>query len=574
MRASQQRFDKSTVPSMQIEITGKPKIGCPPFKGDLDRITVLLGANGAGKSKLISAIAVSVANRIGEHNVLRFTPNIGPTNVQLGAPKPVRDTLTEYENQKKQSIRNPVNAGETNLNTTLQLLASRDAEMKDELWEEVRKFQSGESETIKSLKKTHIEKTIETFNDIFEIDISFDSKTSEILCKAEHNPDSYKFGSASTGETWGLRIIPELVLREDDEVVVIVDEPESRLNEQLVSRFWSNIESRNPKWRFIYATHNPSFAARPNVDQVFLLKSPKNEPVLISDLNEIPGDERRKLFGVAPLLVTSHKTLFVEGVDNSFDKLIYKALLDDEGVDVQTINSCNDVVKATTHTGYWKYLPFDNVFVRGVIDRDYRTDAENDSLVAKAPGNLYCLKRHDIEAYLADPVLLSKIAQFISGPEKDESFYQAKIVDYAKDHFSNTLRSLSNQAFRLSHQLSVSKSDKDGASLDGISAAELAALYKSQRNNLLNQLNLVVSDTEIENTVTYVSDTLNSIIDTQDVESILKYYKGKPILQQLLRASGVQDKEHAVRVARNEGLFALTPKLAELRKDLLTLISD
>ena len=43
----------------------------------------------------------------------------------------------------------------------------------------------------------------------------------------------------SSGESWALSVIPELIARRGEDITVIVDEPESYLNEQLVSQFWS-----------------------------------------------------------------------------------------------------------------------------------------------------------------------------------------------------------------------------------------------------------------------------------------------------------------------------------------------
>lgn len=371
----------------------------------------------------------------------------------------------------------------------------------------------------------------------------------------------------SSGESWALSVIPELIARRGEDITVIVDEPESYLNEQLVSQFWSKIENDNPTWKFVYATHNPSFAARENVDDIYLLKSSSEEPVLLDVLDNMPEEQRQLLFGIAPKLLASKKTLFVEGRDQSFDRAFYDVVTATD-VAIQPLKGCNDVIKAATHTSYWKYLPLGEITVRGVVDRDYRSVSENTSLVSSAAGALHCLGRHDAEAYLAEPKLIACIATHISGPEQDLKTYENSILEYAANNLFNTLRAFANNVFSFRRTISTSKSEL--ASLD---VDEIVESYIAKRDQLLAHVSTKASDDEDRNQIVAIKHRLESAISERNFEAILTDFNGKAIFSLMMPLAGLSSRDQAVRVIADKELVEQFPHLLGLRGDLANLFA-
>ena len=284
---------------------------------------------------------------------------------------------------------------------------------------------------------------------------------------------------------------------------------------------------------------------------------------------DIPIEDKKKLYGIAPLLVSSGKTVFVEGKDKSFDRQFYKALIDREGVDVQPLEACTDVIKAATHTGYWKHLPLGEIVVFGVIDKDYRTDKENADHVAKASGKLLSLKRHDVEAYMVEPALMARIATIVSGPVTDEAFYRNIVIEYARENMIDTVRSLTNHAFKLGHNLTLGKPDITGSDLNDLSNS-----YKSKRDEIIIEINSQSADDKIEAFVLQTGTRLQAAIDDQNIEQLLTYFKGKAILNRMLPHIGVGSKNQLAAIILDNNLVDKFSHLQELRSQIHNFIGD
>ena len=549
---------------MKVQVQKNPNIGCPEFNDELGRVTVLLGANGAGKSKLISQMSRALAPHFPVKNIVRFKPVSNVGQVMLG-PFPLEEkTNQQYNQQKQKSSQNLETFGEVQQGTAIQLLHSRDGTAQRLVVEALRAYHNGDNSPVPTVPKSEIDRVIDIFNDIYDVKLERHSQSGKILCRSPHSPNPYELNLMSSGESWGMRVIPELVARRNDKIIVIVDEPESYLNEQMVSRFWSTIEAKYPDWCFLYATHNPSFAARDSVDKVYLLRSPANSPLPLNDLTDIPLDERQKLFGVAPLLLSTPRTVFVEGKDKSFDRAFYKVIISNKEIDIQPLNSCNDVIKAATHTGYWKYLPFDDINVRGVIDRDYRTDQQLADLKTQSENKLLSLKRHDAEAYIAEPELMARIAAQVSGEQKDSKFYNNILIEYCNVHLIGTIRLLTNNYFTFDkNTLSLGKADAAGKSPD-----DFVDLYVDKGVKVVEQIEALANPHTIRNKIHEIKNTLEKAINAEDTETLLTYFNGKAVLNEMLPHCGLKNKQQAAAIIGDNSLVDEFPHLAELRQQL------
>ena len=215
----------------------------------------------------------------------------------------------------------------------------------------------------------------------------------------EYNEDIYHGKEMSDGERVMLYMICQaLVLRSKS--LMIIDEPELHIHKSIVDKLWTRLESERPDCVFMYITHDLNFAlSRTNAKTLWVKSfngsSWEYEFIDANDYNELPSELLYEIIG------TRQKVLFVEGDRNSYDHQLYQEIYKNKGYHVIPCGGCTEVVrlvKAKT-----KYEQLGAIEVVGLIDRDFRTEHEIESL--KNDG-IYFLEVAEVENLFIVPEVL------------------------------------------------------------------------------------------------------------------------------------------------------------------------
>lgn len=153
---------------------------------------------------------------------------------------------------------------------------------------------------------------------------------------------------------------------------VFIDSPELFLHPTLTSSLWNRLEELRPDCTFCYTTHDPEFASSRNgARTVWVRDCDPSIPAWDYDL--LPPQS-----GISPelymTLVGGRKpVLFIEGdSEHSIDAKLYPLIF--PGHTVRSLGSCNKVIEAVrTFNDLASFHKLDST---GIVDRDRRDDTE------------------------------------------------------------------------------------------------------------------------------------------------------------------------------------------------------
>ena len=183
--------------------------------------------------------------------------------------------------------------------------------------------------------------------------------------------------------------------------LIIIDEPENHLHKSILSRLWDAIERERDDCVFLYITHDLEFAKSRMQSQIIWVKEYISENCWEYELlEEIEASDSLKL----EILGNRQHVLLVEGTQShSIDKKLYSRLYPE--YNVISMESCNAVaqaVKAYNRTETLHYME-----VRGIIDRDRRSDDEVEKLKAQ---KIYTPQVAEVESFFLLPEVIEAVA--------------------------------------------------------------------------------------------------------------------------------------------------------------------
>ncbi|SKB64819.1 AAA domain-containing protein, putative AbiEii toxin, Type IV TA system [Acetoanaerobium noterae] len=204
-----------------------------------------------------------------------------------------------------------------------------------------------------------------------------------------------------------------------DNTLVIIDEPELHIHKAILNKLWDKLEEIRQDCVFMYITHDLDFAVSRNTDEILWVKSFDGDNTWEYEFLNIEDYESLSTELIFEIIGTKKKIVFVEGTKSSLDYLLYQEIYKDKNYHVIPCGGCKQVVNyVKAKKGYGK---FDNIEVYGVVDRDYRMKHEVDEL--KNDG-IFCLEVSEVENLFLVPELLL-VMQKQLGCEDD-------VVDNAK----------------------------------------------------------------------------------------------------------------------------------------------
>lgn len=323
-------------------------------------------------------------------------------------------------------------------------------------------------------------------------------------------PAQYSAWQMSDGEKAALYLAGR-ALAADPGGVLLVDEPETHLHSLLAVQFWDAVERERPDLRFIYVTHDMTFAASRRAIQ-YLLASPHHglTPIrLASDA----GDLAAVLLGTASLSFYATTIVFCEGEPDSLDWRLYSGWFNDKNVVVQAVGSCDMVLRSVSALRASDLVQ--NLTVKGLIDRDLHSDDR----LSMLPEGVHALGVHEVESLFALPDVVAAVAKHL-GRRFDAAEYERSIVAAYSDADRHRV-ALERWKMRVERELAkvVSSVQTRTGSLENITAS-LTEIFDQDHWSFSPRQILADEKAAVEG-------LFGS--ESPDVQAVLRIMPGKPL---------------------------------------------
>ena len=379
------------------------------FISKVDSTTVIIGANGAGKSSLINELRKNSIDEmyvLPAQKLLYFMLNIQERNnvtkeKYISESKQVDikiDTIDLYPFQIENSISNTF----TKLITLL---------VKD-----YTNIVTRRSRKEKDLPLTLWDRVEYIWNQIFP-EIKFELEPDDRVVKVEKNGSKYSINGLSDGERCILFYIGSVLLAPENSYIV-VDEPETFLNAAVYNELWDLLISERHDCQFIFASHNMDFVqSRTNATYIWCKKfeAPYNlEYQKLDDSLNLPLKLLTEVSG------TKKPILFCEGTKTSIDYQIYSKLFS-EFCFVKPVQGHKQVIQYTK--AYNKLKKSHGNEAYGIIDYDWMDGARIQNYKKK---NIFVLPFNEIEMFLIDEEIVNYV---LSDDEEDKKQKIKKLRD-------------------------------------------------------------------------------------------------------------------------------------------------
>ena len=388
------------------------------FIAKIDSTTVIIGANGAGKSSLINELRKNSIDEmyvLPAQKLLYFVLNIHERNnvtkeKYISESKQVDikiDTIDLYPFHIENSISNTF----TKLITLL---------VKD-----YTNIVTRRSRKEKDLPPTLWDRVEQIWNQIFP-EIIFELEPDDRVIKVEKNGSKYSINGLSDGERCILFYFGNVLLAPENSYI-IVDEPETFLNGAVYNELWDLLISERPDCQFIFASHNMDFVqSRTNAAYIWCKKfeAPYSlEYQILDDSLNLPLDLLTEVSG------TRKPILFCEGTKTSIDYQIYSKLFS-EFCFVKPVQGHKQVIQHTKAYNNLQLLHGNTAY--GIIDNDWMDES---SIQEQKEQNIFVLPFNEVEMMLVDEAVVKSCLHFDDDKGKQQKFenLQQSIIESCKE---------------------------------------------------------------------------------------------------------------------------------------------
>ena len=447
------------------------------FIAKIDSTTVIIGANGAGKTSLINELRKNSIDEmyvLPAQKLLYFVLNIHDRNNiskerYISEFKQVDikyDSIDLYPSHIENSISNTF----TKLITLL---------VKD-----YTNIVTRRSRKEKDLPSTLWDRVEYIWNQIFS-EIKFELEPDDRVVKVEKNGSKYSINGLSDGERCILFYIGSALLAPENSYIV-VDEPETFLNAAVYNELWDLLISERHDCQFIFASHNMDFVqSRTNAIYVWCKKfeAPYDfDYELLEDSQEMPLSLLTEVSG------TRKPILFCEGTKTSIDYQIYSKLFS-EFCFVKPVQGHKQVIQHTKAYNNLQLLHGNTAY--GIIDNDWMD--ESSIQVYKEQG-IFVLPFNEVEMILVDEAVVKSCLHFDDDKEKQQKIknLQQSIIESCKakkDKIISIALKKRLDEFMESHLIEKSEPNEHDAHvfLDGLSS-------KFDVDSTFNKINSIVEE--------------------------------------------------------------------------------
>lgn len=459
------------------------------FISKVDSTTVIIGANGAGKSSLINELR---KNSIDEMYVLPAQKLLYFVSNTFG-----RDSIN-----KDQYIANLKNV-ETKYNT-IQIQTQK---IEDDfssaftklitLWvKDFAKVATDNARGVGEVSIALLDRVEQIWNQIFP-EITFYPEPNDRVLEVIRNGNKYSINGLSDGERCVLFYIGNVLLAPENSYIV-VDEPETFLNAAVYNELWDLLISERHDCQFIFASHNMDFVqSRTNATYIWCKKfeAPYNlEYQKLDDSLNLPLNLLTEVSG------TKKPILFCEGTKTSIDYQIYSKLFS-EFCFVKPVQGHKQVIQHTKAYNNLQLLHGNTAY--GIIDNDWMNES---SIQEQKEQNIFVLPFNEVEMMLVDEAVVKSCLQFDDDKEKQRKFenLQQSIIESCKEKKDKII------------SIALKKR------LDEFLEGNCIQNNKPSKEDVEEFLKSLVDEFDSSSTVDNITSIVEASLDSSDFSAILK----------------------------------------------------
>jgi energy-coupling factor transporter ATP-binding protein EcfA2 len=525
-----------------------------------ERINVILGANGAGKSKFLTELKDSVgvltngakAVYIEGGRTIKIKDVLQLDHTNVGQFERMDSALAHYANKRATSLADRVF-------DALVVLDKRDTQVKSHHSDSVAQWiKDGQTGPCPQRAQPPLDHLFELFNEIFpQITLTYDSHARRLA--AQKNGESYGPSSLSDGEKQVFSILADLIGLDETYKLIVADEPELNLHPELAERLWTLIENEFPDKTFIYATHSINFALRKNVQKVYVLSSDSANIAEFEGLDSLPRADVTAFLGGLPGILSANRVLVTEGHEKSFDAIFYRWLLSDNKIEIYPGGGCTDVVSIVSKSGLWDKIST-RISLHGVVDADFRDD---EYLATLGSSCVHTLRLHEAESYLCVPEIICAVASRIGSQENPLAAIEVESCILSLLQRDLLIIAARRVFARSRIALAVSVEKKLLAAAPTREA--LVAAIRSAADVELAKANSMISPPQIESAFDAEVAKLKLLIETRNSIEALRYLPSKELLNSLAPRAGCKNGADLMRSLRRNfkpSDFSLTGELS------------
>lgn len=473
----------------------------------LENNMVLIGANGAGKSKLGAWIEQNMQNqvivhRIGAHKALNI-----PEFAQLKNLEQAEKDLLWGRNDEHASVNrkvtdrwgsNPTTFLLNDFDKLLSLLFAKTIER-----DRKHTHQTQEKGKYVEVDDAPIDIIVKVWSDIMpHRNILF--KDGKVLVSSNNTESLYHGKEMSDGERVTLYLLGQCLCAPKNSIIII-DEPEIHLHKSLVDKLWNKIEELSQDKLLIYITHDIDFASSRTDANKFWIQSFNGNNLW--KWQEVHNDDVLPNELMLEILGSRKNIIFCEGEKGSLDTTIYQIIYPDFHVIPR--GSGDKVIEATMALRSNTNIHHLNVY--GLIDSDYKEEDEKEAL--KRQG-IYTISVAEIEnIFCVEPVLRIISEQLELNPDE--------IVDKVIDFLVKSLRS----------EFEVQVSSK----AEKIIEYKLGAYSKrsNSKQGLIDGLKETLNRIDIDNIYEEIVLEYNEAIEEENLKKLLLLYNRKSLIDRI-----------------------------------------
>lgn len=377
---------------------------------------VLIGPNGSGKTRFGAAIA-----RNQEAEFIGAVRNISlPDDIPM---QPLARATQELTSQMSQ-LRSRCWIMSNEINHLFSKLLSEDATSATKLRDSM---VAGQPPVIEN---TNLMQLKAIWHDLFPgREIKFEAYSPKVESRFTSQPVVYPAPQMSDGERVALYLGARVLNAKSG--LIVIDEPEVHFHSRLAVRFWNIMQNLRPDLRFIYLTHDLSFAlSRQNAQ--FVIIKPNLSPEIVPLGDEIPNELAESILGAASFSIFANRIVFCEGDENT-DYSFYTNWFNTPTTVIIPVGGCKDVLECAN--AFSNQTIVSGVKAIGIVDRDYWPE----QYFEKFPSCVTPLPVHELENVYCLPGIFKAIGQHLSLEQSDVDERYNQFIVQAKERFKGEL---------------------------------------------------------------------------------------------------------------------------------------
>jgi hypothetical protein len=484
---------------------------------------VLIGSNGAGKSRLGIWIEQQIQNQVTVHRISAQKALNIPDFAQLMNLEQAEKSLLcgrsdeHASNARKNSDRfgdAPATFLLNDYDKLLSLLFAKSSE-RDRLHTQ----QTRESQEYILVPDAPIDTIIRIWSLLMpHRQISFND--GKVLVKKEDEPD-YHGKEMSDGERVTLYLLSQCLCAPENSILII-DEPEIHLHKSLVDKLWNKVEELSQNKLFIYITHDLDFAASRTDAHKFWIK--KYNGTNLWEWDDVPTDENLPNGLILEIIGNRKNVIFSEGENGSLDTTIYQLVYPDHHIIPR--GGGEKVIESTKALKANASIHHLNAF--GLIDSDYKEEAEKTALLSHG---IHTIPVAEIENLFCVEPVLRIIAEHL---ELDADIIVNEVIDF----LCNALNS----------EFDVQVSSK----VEKIVEYKLGAYSKEGNNQkgVDDGLQTTIGRINIPIIYTTTETIYREAIDERDIQKLLLIYNRKSLPDRISGIFGLGNGQYGKLLVR------------------------